>query len=145
MCVVCVGVFFFVKQKTAYEMRISDWSSDVCSSDLGWSRLGRAVGASLFSGTLATILVATVRVAPDRIATRGSDLRTLRSAGRRFLPARSVDELLAGAPATGPVPAPVEARLERELAAVLGSAFARLLLDAARRTRSDEDPSELQY
>src|SRR3546814_6237509 len=32
MCVlVC---FFFFKQKTAYEMRISDWSSDVCSSDL---------------------------------------------------------------------------------------------------------------
>src|SRR3546814_4125598 len=27
-------VFFFVKQRTAYEMRISDWSSDVCSSDL---------------------------------------------------------------------------------------------------------------
>src|SRR3546814_6071864 len=27
-------VFFFCKQKTAYEMRISDWSSDVCSSDL---------------------------------------------------------------------------------------------------------------
>src|SRR3546814_17990913 len=29
-----MGVFFFFKQKTAYEMRISDWSSDVCSSDL---------------------------------------------------------------------------------------------------------------
>src|SRR3546814_2385466 len=28
-------VFFFFKQKTAYDMRISDWSSDVCSSDLG--------------------------------------------------------------------------------------------------------------
>src|SRR3546814_1301980 len=28
--------FFFFKQKTAYEMRISDWSSDVCSSDLPW-------------------------------------------------------------------------------------------------------------
>src|SRR3546814_4474265 len=28
-------MFFFCKQKTAYEMRISDWSSDVCSSDLG--------------------------------------------------------------------------------------------------------------
>src|SRR3546814_4090492 len=27
-------VFFFFKQKTAYELRISDWSSDVCSSDL---------------------------------------------------------------------------------------------------------------
>src|SRR3546814_10221748 len=32
MCV----FFFFFKQKTAYEMRISDWSSDVCSSDLIW-------------------------------------------------------------------------------------------------------------
>src|SRR3546814_10142130 len=31
-----VVVFFFFKQKTAYEVRISDWSSDVCSSDLGW-------------------------------------------------------------------------------------------------------------
>src|SRR3546814_9199762 len=29
-----VIIFFFFKQKTAYEMRISDWSSDVCSSDL---------------------------------------------------------------------------------------------------------------
>src|SRR3546814_3095883 len=37
-------VFFFFKQKTAYEMRISDWSSDVCSSDLpaadGWLYFG---------------------------------------------------------------------------------------------------------
>src|SRR3546814_3042141 len=30
----CCIFFFFFKQKTAYEMRISDWSSDVCSSDL---------------------------------------------------------------------------------------------------------------
>src|SRR3546814_7458451 len=35
MCVCYIlFVFFFFKQKTAYEMRISDWSSDVCSSDL---------------------------------------------------------------------------------------------------------------
>src|SRR3546814_6185914 len=35
MCVMCCRIaFFFFKQKTAYEMRISDWSSDVCSSDL---------------------------------------------------------------------------------------------------------------
>src|SRR3546814_5953318 len=32
--------FFFFKQKTAYEMRISDWSSDVCSSDLRWATGG---------------------------------------------------------------------------------------------------------
>src|SRR3546814_3164231 len=31
-------LFFFFKQKTAYEMRISDWSSDVCSSDLAPQR-----------------------------------------------------------------------------------------------------------
>src|SRR3546814_16415963 len=36
MCWLFVGdLVFFFKQKTAYEMRISDWSSDVCSSDLG--------------------------------------------------------------------------------------------------------------
>src|SRR3546814_4980301 len=33
--------FFFFKQKTAYEMRISDWSSDVCSSDLAARHEGR--------------------------------------------------------------------------------------------------------
>src|SRR3546814_3763244 len=34
-CLYCYTLFFFFfKQKTAYEMRISDWSSDVCSSDL---------------------------------------------------------------------------------------------------------------
>src|SRR3546814_5793841 len=38
MCLLCVMMFFFFKQKTAYEMRISDWSSDVCSSDLASPR-----------------------------------------------------------------------------------------------------------
>src|SRR3546814_9477009 len=39
-----VFTFFFFKQKTAYEMRISDWSSDVCSSDLAYdSRLAYPV------------------------------------------------------------------------------------------------------
>src|SRR3546814_10557350 len=34
MFCILVFILFFFKQKTAYEMRISDWSSDVCSSDL---------------------------------------------------------------------------------------------------------------
>src|SRR3546814_1274604 len=34
--------FFCFKQKTGYEVRISDWSSDVCSSDLGIGQFGRA-------------------------------------------------------------------------------------------------------
>src|SRR3546814_3368358 len=37
MGLLVVFFFFFFKQKTAYEMRISDWSSDVCSSDLSHS------------------------------------------------------------------------------------------------------------
>src|SRR3546814_2194974 len=41
---ICDVVFFF-KQKTAYEMRISDWSSDVCSSDLGAAKLTGRIGA----------------------------------------------------------------------------------------------------
>src|SRR3546814_164771 len=36
------SLFCFFKQKTAYEMRISDWSSDVCSSDLATSRSSRS-------------------------------------------------------------------------------------------------------
>src|SRR3546814_2335182 len=46
-CVFVLYVFFFFKQKTAYEMRISDWSSDVCSSDpgaLGQHRQARGPG-----------------------------------------------------------------------------------------------------
>src|SRR3546814_4174485 len=44
-------VFFFFKQKTAYEMRISDWSSDVCSSDLAQPATpGRRPGAAVQAG-----------------------------------------------------------------------------------------------
>src|SRR3546814_5154113 len=45
--------FFFFKQKTAYEMRISDWSSDVCSSDL----LGR-IGSVLAEADFAQQVIA---------------------------------------------------------------------------------------
>src|SRR3546814_12083846 len=47
--------FFFFKQKTAYEMRISDWSSDVCSSDLGHTltaTAGAAPGTPVFTVTI---------------------------------------------------------------------------------------------
>src|SRR3546814_1321326 len=64
-CSRCVILCFFFKQKTAYEMRISDWSSDVCSSDLVLAAcadrqrlvqpdlgLGRDTGAALGRGAL---------------------------------------------------------------------------------------------
>src|SRR3546814_2893132 len=53
-------LFFFFKQKTAYEMRISDWSSDVCSSDLrnasiryGWKSCCRLRSSSSHSDVFA--------------------------------------------------------------------------------------------
>src|SRR3546814_14339874 len=55
MCVwlCCIFVFFFVfKQKTAYEMRISDWSSDVCSSDLRRHSVSRREPANVLSYAL---------------------------------------------------------------------------------------------
>lgn len=99
----------------------------------GWSRLGRAVGASLFVGTLATVLAALWRRETPRLAQRGLDVKTLRDAGLRFLPRERVMQVLQDAVPGKPVAAAVEARLERELAAVLGTASARVLLDAARR------------
>src|SRR3546814_2192169 len=44
----CVCFLFFFKQKTAYEMRISDWSSDVCSSDLHRRIVGNGVEVEAF-------------------------------------------------------------------------------------------------
>lgn len=106
----------------------------------GWSRLGRAVGGCLFVGSLVTVLWAYWRgETPRQQGSRGFGLEALRDAGRRFLPRERVDELLAHAPQSGPVPAVIEARMERELSAVLGAASARLLLDAARRETGDLD------
>src|SRR3546814_6569597 len=41
MLSLAASLFFFFKQKTAYELRISDWSSDVCSSDLSIGQVDR--------------------------------------------------------------------------------------------------------
>src|SRR3546814_19441828 len=59
--------FFFFKQKTAYEMRISDWSSDVCSSDLG--EIGGADADALVGGELVGALE--LRMDDDRAAVVG--------------------------------------------------------------------------
>lgn len=99
----------------------------------GWTRLGRAVGASLFVGTLATVVLAASWSAAPRRARRGLDLATLRAASQRFLPRERVATLLAGIEPGRPVPLEAEEGIERELAAVLGAASARVLLDAARR------------
>src|SRR3546814_1288902 len=58
-----VFFFFFFKQKTAYEMRISDWSSDVCSSDLV------IVGEVMLAASAIEIIGGTPLIALDRIYT----------------------------------------------------------------------------
>src|SRR3546814_3544121 len=50
VCIWMMCFFFFFKQKTAYEMRISDWSSDVCSSDL--LMLGRMLARARHRGVM---------------------------------------------------------------------------------------------
>src|SRR3546814_10528025 len=64
---VCLYCFFFFKQKTAYEMRISDWSSDVCSSDLSARQRGRELLLRPAEG-LALLGIDAARV-PDVIIT----------------------------------------------------------------------------
>src|SRR3546814_5730254 len=63
--------FFFFKQKTAYEMRISDWSSDVCSSDLLGDEVDRAriVGLALI-GHDARVVLELVANILDHLARR---------------------------------------------------------------------------
>src|SRR3546814_6162662 len=75
--------FFFCKQKTAYEMRISDWSSDVCSSDL-ISELGRRRNVRSLQ-LCRTVARCSENAGPDR---SGADHRDADVVRRQFDPER---------------------------------------------------------
>src|SRR3546814_3539638 len=66
-------MFFFFKQKTAYEMRISDWSSDVCSSDLPRTAMVRRGDGGLSEVPVEELVIGdTVVVKPnERLAADG--------------------------------------------------------------------------
>src|SRR3546814_5425493 len=102
-------LFFFFKQKTAYEVRISDWSSDVCSSDLGHDveqalevggrvahccfRNGRQVdGATLVSGRLAFRIVVPRAMAESQ----ANVIRCRRLSGEGASQPRALDSRLRG-------------------------------------------------
>src|SRR3546814_18623250 len=87
--------FFFSKQKTAYEMRISDWSSDVCSSDLILD--GPAPARSLRDRTLVTRRSCRERRRRADRAPEG-DHRGPRGPGSRPLPAAPAPRGRSGAP-----------------------------------------------
>src|SRR3546814_10258159 len=62
---VSAGIFFF-KQKTAYEMRISDWSADVCSSDLASAEFSCSLDGRRHRGERARLRARTMVGAVDR-------------------------------------------------------------------------------
>src|SRR3546814_9077859 len=62
-------MFFFFKQKTAYDIRISDWSSDVCSSDLNGIQSGWLIlGSVLVSVAALLTLIGLYMVEPNQAA-----------------------------------------------------------------------------
>src|SRR3546814_9334905 len=89
MCIFGIGfLLFFFKQKTAYEMRISDWSSDVCSSDRFESSRARhseALKARAFGASPCSGHGFAARRAADRVAGigRGSGLMASRRYRKR--------------------------------------------------------------
>ena len=98
-----------------------------------WGRLNRAVILSLVANLAVTALVAGLGGKAERgarLAVTGADLRRV---ARRFLPEERVAGLFALVAEAGPVPESHVAEVEHELAAVIGAASARLLVDTARR------------
>src|SRR3546814_1768513 len=93
---VLVSCSFFFKQKTAYEMRISDWSSDVCSSDLVrmMAENAHARGESC-SRTTST---RHCRASVSQYRRRGRAANGRRSTGDRLLQRRAKGRMLAAPP-----------------------------------------------
>src|SRR3546814_10309692 len=83
-CLGCPGVFF--KQKTAYEMRISDWSSDVCSSDLPFHRILLDAPCSGTGVIRRHPDIKWLRRETDITGLQGQQLRLLKSAWRLLKP-----------------------------------------------------------
>src|SRR3546814_6716612 len=89
----CIRVVFF-KQNTAYELRISDWSSDVCSSDLVWAEHSVWPQDPGFGRALANGGVTTLQILPGSANLFGG-----RSVVLKNVPGRTVQEMkFPGAP-----------------------------------------------
>src|SRR3546814_3300511 len=141
MSLMICSVFFF-KQKTAYEMRISDWSSDVCSSDL----MAMGVLGGLSSSRLDNAMVRKdpVAVSVAAYAQPFEDAGILivqadvKEGVDPDLVGKRLDEEIAKFLATGPT----ADELQRTAASTLGGTIAGL--ESVGGFRSEEHTSELQ-
>jgi PAS domain S-box-containing protein len=100
-----------------------------------WSRLGRAVMLSLVANVLTMLAVANTRYGRRRWTAGVSNVGVveLRALAERFLPHERVERVFAGMHAQGPAGNARAAEVEHELAAVIGAASARLLLEVVYR------------
>ncbi|HEX7815601.1 hybrid sensor histidine kinase/response regulator [Dyella sp.] len=118
-----------------------DWlSPDGLLGLSDWSRLGRAVALSLAVNVAAMALLAGSRLAQTArpISVGDIDVSQLHALAARFLPADRVAHLFEHAPSLGLAGSHRVALVEHELAAVIGAASARLLLEVVRQQRGDE-------
>src|SRR3546814_10087950 len=128
-------IFFFFKQKTAYEMRISDWSSDVCSSDLLVLDPDAPVGQSLRDALDLDDTVFTLKLTPNR-----ADCLSILGVAREVA-------ALTGAPLSRAPRKPVAVQIDEHLpveiqAPDLCGRFAGRVVRGVNR--SEEHTSELQ-
>src|SRR3546814_7437149 len=129
-------LFFFFKQKTAYEMRISDWSSDVCSSDLSAPKENSAIkrafrsSARWISSPSSTIWAAGLIVAQAAAWASSSRWRKFAPASKRLNQRRDT--------------IPNEIGTGVLSFALLSAAFAHAAQAPVAQLRSEEHTSELQ-
>jgi len=97
-----------------------------------WDSLARGVLLSLSGNVFAMLIAAMTRRAPAPVSAAGISVGALGDLARRFVPARQLTHLFEGHLREASASAPLVAACERELAAVVGAASARLLVDAAR-------------
>jgi signal transduction histidine kinase len=105
-----------------------------------WNRLGRAVVVSLATNVAVMLAVAGSRYgrAARPVSVGHVGVNELRALAARFLPSERVEHLFADAPATGSAGTARVAEVEHELAAVIGAASARLLLEVVHRQGRDD-------
>src|SRR3546814_9390642 len=129
-------MFVFFKQKTAYEMRISDWSSDVCSSDL-------PIAASVPSGVaIKVVATAILKLLPKACAHCGDSAITLyqRSDSPFSGKTRKVPELSdSGTTARIGSTRKAKTSVQKPMSKTRPTRW-----EAERYVRSEEHPSELQ-